>query len=315
MEQMAAVSITATTSWKEDFRLWLASSARRGRGVKTIEAYESDIKRYSEWFESINEQSFEPSLLTSIDLRAYRIHSLETERVRPSTWNRRRTTLTVLCQFARETGRITYDPMYSVDRYEEEEMPPRWLTKADQMRLMRQLERDVNGAKSDFSRRQALRDQAMVVLMAYAGLREGELVALNLCDIELTPRRGKVVIRLGKGQKAGDIPLGAEARRAITAWLSVRGDGEGGDPVFNGKGTPRITTRQVQRVVSEIGRAAKLDGNITPHQFRHTFVKRAVDNGAPLTVVQKLARHKRIATTARYAKPGWSDLEEAVERL
>ena len=74
-----------------------------------------------------------------------------------------------------------------------------------------------------------------------------------------------------------------------------------------------MTTRTVQRVVAEIGRLAGLE--VSPHDLRHTCLKRMVDAGTPLTVVQKIAGHKKLETTARYIKPGWGDLEKAVERV
>jgi len=80
-----------------------------------------------------------------------------------------------------------------------------------------------------------------------------------------------------------------------------------------GKRSDRLTTRQVQRVVAEIGRQAGIE--LTPHMLRHTFAKRLVDNGSPLTVAQKLLGHSRLDTTSRYVKPGWDDLARAVESL
>lgn len=306
------VSMSVLTAWSEDLRKWMETSAAKGRGNKTISAYLSDLGNYAGWFERTNGQAFEPGLITSIDLRAYRDYSLGTQRVKPATWNRRRIALATMCQWARVAGFLSYDPFQGVAAADEEELPPRWLTKADFNRVMRQVERNVNAAKTEFGRRAALRDQAMVTLMAYAGLREGELVALDADDLVITPRGGKVIVRMGKGQKRREIPLGAEARRAVSAWLSVARV-EGSEPVFMGKRSDRLTTRQVQRVVAEIGRQAGID--LTPHMLRHTFAKRLVDNGSPLTVAQKLLGHSRLDTTSRYVKPGWDDLARAVESL
>jgi integrase/recombinase XerC len=277
-----------------------------------VEAYLSDLGKYASWFELTNGQAFEPGLVTSIDLRAYRQHSLENERVRPATWNRRRIALALLCQWARGAGFLSYDPFQGVSAAEEEELPPRWLGQAEYSRVLRQVERNANAAKTSYGKAQALRDQAMVALMVYAGLREAELVALDGGDLVITPRGGKVIVRLGKGQKRREVPLGAEARRAVSAWLAVE-RAESGEPVFSGKSSGRLTTRQVQRVVAEIGRQAGVE--LTPHMLRHTFAKRTLKSGADLTVVQKLMGHSRLDTTSRYVKPGWDDLAGAVENL
>lgn len=296
--------------WTGDFQRWLELD---GRTEKTVSAYLSDLGRYAAWFEAVNGQAFEPGLVTSIDLRAYREHSLKDEQVKPATWNRRRISLAKFCQWGRAAGFLSYDPFQGVAEAEEDELSPRWLEASEYSRVMRQVERDVNGAKTAFGTNQALRDQAIVALMAYAGLRVSELVALDVRDLELTPRKGRVIVRLGKGQKRREIPLGAEARRSVAAWLSVRGECSGSEPVFTGKGTDRLTSRQVERIVKEVGRLAGVD--LSPHPLRHTFAKRMVDKGTPLTIVQDLLGHSRLDTTRRYILPGWADKENAVERL
>ena len=75
----------------------------------------------------------------------------------------------------------------------------------------------------------------------------------------------------------------------------------------------RISARLVQRRVAEIGRVCGIP--VSPHDLRHTFAKRMLDDGAPLTVVSKLLGHSRLETTARYVQPGWADYEKWVERI
>jgi integrase/recombinase XerC len=299
---------TQLTDWRPGFTAWLQG---RGSSAKTIAAYRSDLLRYADWFRQVNHQAFSLDLLTSVDVRAYRVHSLEVEQVKPATWNRRRATLAMLCRYAREMGCISYDPLTGVAEAEQVELPPRWLSRSEQNKLLRQLERNLNAARTPASLAQAARDQAMVLLMLHAGLREGEIVALDIHDITLTERTGRVSVRRGKGDKRRDLPLGAEARRAVATWLFLRS--AGGDPVFIGKGSARITTRQVQRRVGEIGRQCGLE--VTPHQLRHSFAKRLADDGQPLTLIQQLLGHARLETTAVYIKPGWGDYAAAVENL
>jgi len=234
--------------------------------------------------------------------------------LKPSSWNRRRVALATLCRWAQEVGYLEYDPFQGVEAWEEEETPPRWLCPGDFSKFLRQVEINVNGAMTEHWRWQALRDRAMIMLMAGAGMREGEVVALRLEDVVLGERSGRAIIWRGKGDKKREVPLGAEVRRALVDWLAVRA-GSGGDCVFVGKGRAdsAISTRLVQRRVAEIGRQAGMA--VTPHDLRHSFAKRALDRGAPLSVVSKLLGHRRVDTTARYVKPGWDDLQSAVERI
>jgi integrase len=78
------------------------------------------------------------------------------------------------------------------------------------LKLMRHAELLVNGSKTDRWRWQAIRDQAMICLMIYAGLREGEVVALDVEDVEIGKRKGTVTVRRGKGDKSRLIPLNKE---------------------------------------------------------------------------------------------------------
>lgn len=309
MIQALPDQITAC-AWQTGFEAWLTETGRAG---KTRAAYRSDLALYARWFAGVNQQPFTLDLLTSVDLRAYRAHSLEQERVAPSTWNRRRAALAMLCRYAREIGAISYDPLSGVLPKEKNGTGPRWLERADQNRILRQLERNLNAARTPAAYAQAARDQAMVFLMLHAGLREAEVVDLDWSDLALCPRSGQAVIRKGKGDKERKVPLSAEARRALAAWSAVADPFGGGGPVFTGKGSTRLTTRQVQRRVGQIGRQAGVQ--VTPHQLRHSFAKRLVDERQPLTLVQDLLGHSRLDTTAVYVKPGWRDLERAVENL
>lgn len=311
MTDQALVTNTAPviTDWRSEFSGWLEE---RGKSARTIAAYQQDIGRFEEWFAVVNQQPLTPDLVTGVDLRAYREHSIQTERVSAATWNRRRASLAQLCIWAQQAGHLQYNPFTGVRPMDEMEQPPRWLNRPDQGRVMRQVERLANTASTAAWQKQAARDQAMFALMRHSGLRVSELVALNMGDLSLTERGGRVIVRRGKGDKRREIPLNSEARRAINYWLSLRGAGEDGEPVFNGKGSTRLTTRTVQRRVSDIGRMAGVD--ITPHQLRHTFLKRMVENGVPVTDAQTLAGHSRIETTRRYLTPGWDDLAAAVEK-
>lgn len=294
-------------NWERDFVSNLQDTGRSGR---TISAYTQDVRQFASWFSSVN-GAFDPAHITGVDLRSWREHSLGDEQVSTATWNRRRISLSVFCEYAVTSGLLAYNPFSGVERAEQVELPPRWLTRGELQRIQRQLELAINGAKTSAWRTQALRDQAIVSMMIYAGLREGELVALDISDLEINERSGRVTIRRGKGEKRRMLPLSAEARRAVRLMLADSGRVSG--PLFISKHGDRLGVRTVQRLVAELGRLAGVD--CTPHALRHSFAKRLLDEQTPLTVVSKLLGHSRLETTARYVQPGWSDFELAVSRI
>lgn len=302
--------VLVSTDWQDMFQKSLEDD---GKSTATIRSYLQDVSGFSRWFEAQNREPFTPGQLNGVDLREWRRSSLEVEQVQPSTWNRRRASLRKLVDWAISAGYLPYDPMNGVDRADEVELAPRWLEKSDLTRLLRRCEINVFGARSESWSFIALRDQAMIYLMAFAGLRESEVANLNLSDIELRERSGKAVVRLGKGQKKRMVPLALEVRRTLRLWLDARGDAGSPALFISSKSGSRISARTIQRRVAEIGGQEGL--SVTPHDLRHTCAKRALDEGAPLTVVSKLLGHARLDTTARYVQPGWGDLEKAVERI
>jgi site-specific recombinase XerD len=298
-------------TWLTQF---VAFAEAQGCAASSIRAYRQDLKHFVEWFERINGQPFEPGLITGVDLRAYRTAALDSG-ISAATWNRKRATLRKLCDFALQMSHVTYDPFQGVEVKPQEEQPPRWLTEAEYHRLARQIEQNVNAASTDHWRWQAVRDQAIVALMLYAGLREAEVCDLDVGDVQIGERKGRLIVRNGKGGKERQLPLNNEARRALKLWIAVAGIADPGLPLFIGKGGERIGVRLVQKRVAALRQACQLDEDVTPHALRHTFAKRLLDSGAPLTVVSKLLGHSRIETTKRYVQPGWEDFEKAVEKL
>lgn len=293
-------------SLEAQFSNWLANHGRNdhGHSQKSISAYLSDMRVFSRWFEPYTGQSFSPDLITERDLRAYFIYSTQEERVSASTWNRRRISIALFCRFAFEQKMTAYNPFQGVPTKEKQKCAPKSLNKTDYLSILRRSEQAVNTARSDHQRRLAIRNRAMISLMFYAGLRVGELCALHNSDIQLSERKGEVEIVNGKGDKDGSIPLGREARIAVSEWLKI----SDGELVFSG-----ITERQVQRIVAELGAQAGLQ--IHPHMLRHTFVYNVLQQTGNLVIAQQLARHSRIEQTARYAMPHQDDLMRAVENL
>jgi integrase/recombinase XerC len=134
---------------------------------------------------------------------------------------------------------------------------------------------------------------------------------LDVGDVELNPRSGRVQVR-GKGRKARAVPLNAEAREKLQVWLAARPTTET-SALFVSQMSTRVTTRTVERVVTEYGYRARFD-NLTPHTLRHTFAKSLVDGGVPIEQVAKLLGHSRLNTTRIYTDPNERDLEKALEK-
>nr|MDD4334788.1 tyrosine-type recombinase/integrase [Desulfotomaculaceae bacterium] len=140
----------------------------------------------------------------------------------------------------------------------------------------------------------------------YAGLRVGEVSRIRRDDVEISERKGRVVVRVGKGMKRREVPLGAEARAMVRPWVSIK------EWLFPGRYSGHLSTRAAQDVVKKYAYQARLE-EVTPHVLRHTFATRLLRSGVDIVLVAALLGHARLDTTARYTRPGWVDLENAVE--
>lgn len=160
-----------------------------------------------------------------------------------------------------------------------------------------------------------LRDVAMLELLYATAVRVGELVGLDVDDVD----RGRNVLRvLGKGRKERTVPFGGPAARALDSWL-VRGrpalvaEGAAG-ALFLGARGRRIDQRAVRTLVHR--RIADVPGapDIGPHGLRHTAATHLLEGGADLRSVQELLGHASLATTQLYTHVSTDRLRRAYQQ-
>ena len=163
-----------------------------------------------------------------------------------------------------------------------------------------------------------LRDAAMAELLYGAGLRVGELVALDVRDVDL--QRGEVRV-WGKGGKERVVPLPAAARAALRAWLEPRRHpGVLGEPLFislrTRRGTParRLGARDVRRRLRHRAEVAGIPGPVHPHRLRHSYATHLLDMGADLRAIQELLGHASLSTTQKYTAVSAAHLLEVYDR-
>ena len=142
-----------------------------------------------------------------------------------------------------------------------------------------------------------LRDLAMIDLLYSTGIRVGELVNLDIADVDLE-RRECVVY--GKGDKERRVYFDAKAKIHLKEYIDSRTDCN--PALFVSLDAPhsRLKISGVEIRLRELGRQLHLD-RIHPHKFRRTMATRAIDKGMPIEQVQKILGHSQIDTTMQYA--------------
>ena len=141
------------------------------------------------------------------------------------------------------------------------------------------------------------RDLAMIDLLYSTGIRVGELVNLNISDINFEERECVV---FGKGDKERKVYFDAKAKIHLQRYLNSRNDNNPAlfvtlDAPFN-----RLKISGVEIRMRRLGRKLNME-KIHPHKFRRTMATRAIDKGMPIEQVQKLLGHSQIDTTMQYA--------------
>ena len=141
------------------------------------------------------------------------------------------------------------------------------------------------------------RDLAMIDLLYSTGIRVGELVNLNVDDIDL---EGRECIVYGKGDKERRVYFDAKAKVHLKEYIEHRKDDNKALFVTLDAPYDRLKISGVEIRLRNLGRKLQLE-RIHPHKFRRSMATRAIDKGMPIEQVQKILGHSQIDTTMQYA--------------
>jgi integrase/recombinase XerC len=163
------------------------------------------------------------------------------------------------------------------------------------------------------------RDRVIFELLYGCGIRNAELVGLNLRDLHWA--NDAILVR-GKGRKERYVPMGDAAADALRAYLplreaKLRAAGKLSEALLVSvrlRGTGRLTTRSVGRIVKQIAVAHGLPADVHPHTLRHAFGTHMLEEGADLRAIQELLGHERLSTTQRYTQLTVGQVAEVYDR-
>jgi integrase/recombinase XerC len=276
----------------------LVDSFLSGKSDRTIEAYKRDLADFRNFLGVENDREAARFFLSdhgkanAIAL-GYRQKLVE-RGLQSTTINRRLAALRSLTQMARTLGMIS------------------WALEVKNQKV--EAYRDTRGAGIDNFKKilsiteargdaKGIRDKAILRLLFDLGLRRGEVVALDVADLDMEKRTVQVMGK-GRTQKTA-LTLPVPTMKALDAWLKVRGETPG--PLFLNldrakKGDGRISGKSVYRLVRILGE--KIGITTRPHGIRHSAVteavKKAQKNGMDLEEVLDFSRHKDVRTLMIY---------------
>lgn len=272
----------------------------KGKSLHTVKNYISDLRQFAKWFEESMEEKFSPDKITEIDVRGYRSYLMGIRNLKPASIKRKLEAIRKFLDWAVKQEIITKNPAKEVEAPSAVTLPPKSLSEKEFLRLRRSFYKERNK-----------RDIAIFEVLANTGIRVSELCALKLSDVQISERKGKLIVRFGKGQKYREIPLNSDARKALNEYLELRAD-EKDERFFLGERGP-LTPSGVLRIIKKYARDAGVE--VSPHKLRHTFARRLLQAGADIVTVQQILGHANLNTTAVYLKPDYTEQEAAVEKI
>lgn len=259
-----------------------------GKSKATIKTYDNSLKLFSEWLDGAG-ASLEN--YSRSDVQQY-IDFLVGRRKSPATINKHWSAIKKYSYWLNNERAV--EEIAVVKPVEYTKLSPKSLSRIEVNRLIREIDREDN-----------VRDMAIVQLFLNTGIRLSELVALNKEDIEISERKGELLVHNGKGNKSRRIPLNKEARRAINKYLNERNDTI--EALFISNRAKRLSVRSVQHIFEKKG--------VNVHALRHTFITHLIRNGIDTSIVQSLSGHSSAEMLFRYSVPTEEDQLQALEGI
>jgi integrase/recombinase XerC len=263
----------------------------RNASPNTLKSYEEDLSQFSQFLAGLDGVEPDEADPTAADARRLRRFSawLSGQGYAASTVARRLASLRSFYRYQRRQGVMTGDPAGGLRNPKQPKRLPKLLGVEEVVRLLEAVASDTP---------LGVRDRAMFETLYGGGLRVGELVGLNLDDLDAETQLVRV---RGKGRRERLCPVGPVATHWVGQWLALRAPKQPGEPaLFLNRFGTRLTARSVGRLLEEHLLGLGLDPAASPHTLRHSFATHLLDRGADLRSVQELLGHRSLATTQIY---------------
>ncbi len=280
----------------DDFLAHLAGE--RGCTPDTVRAYAGDLSQFREfWLDRLGGKPLER--VDHDDVRDFLGLLLRGGYERRSA-ARKLSSVKAFFRYLVRCGRLPRSPARNVKGPRVEKKLPGFLT---QFQVQQALE--LRGDSET-----ELRNTAILETLYGSGLRAGELVGLDIRDVDF--RADTVRVR-GKGGKERIVPLGRAEKEALERYLAARRRRDAAALFLNNRGT-RLTTRSVQNIVRRtLARVAGATAT-NPHALRHAFATHLLERGADLKAVQELLGHASLSSTQVYTHLSIERLKKAYAR-
>ena len=297
---------------------------------RTVQLYDDVIRRYAE----VTLGTVEPDdsdLLGSLNvsqIRSYQVHLMDKEKLSPKTVRLHLSALSGFCRYLMKEGLIRSNPVRLVPKPKVEKRLPQYYRKDVLDDYFRNSE--LNASEEYLEQFISIphtkpgkklyddRLARLVISMLYStGLRRGELISLDLGDVDFGRKVVKVV---GKGNKMREIPLVVSLCEEILLYLKAVGaltheDRSLKSPLLMTYSGNRLYPAYVDRTVKrELGDVKGITGRRSPHVLRHSLATELMNEQADLNSIKEMLGHSSLATTQVYTHSSFARLKNIYER-
>lgn len=270
---------------------FISSKQVEGCSDRTIKYYREIIEKFS--------NSFDKSIkkLTTDEIRTYLSNYKEDGSCSSTTIDNIRRVLSSFFSWLEDEDYIIKSPVRRIHKIKTATIVKEVLTDENLEKLRDECEN--------------IRDLSLIELLISTGMRVGELVSLNINDLNFEDRS---CIVLGKGNKEREVYFDAKTKLHLKEYIDKRNDSN--DALFVSMKEPhqRLSISGVELIVRTLGMNSNIN-KVHPHKFRRTLATMAIDKGMPVEQVQKLLGHVKIETTMHYALVNQSNVKISHRRF
>ena len=283
-------------------KLFLRHLANAGKAKGTLQRYNETLTLFLSYFDHQDPGAITTDMLDEFfeDLRVRRS---------PATVNMMKSAVRSFYHYLLDGEKIAKDPSRRIKNEKVVRKSP-GIFSEEQLRSFLKAMADEIG---DPPRPGPMRDFMMFQMAYNTGLRVGELVSVDIEDVD-----GKRTLEvIGKGRKLDTVPLNSTIRSALRRYLSWRESLKikDGKALFVNRFGKRITTRGVELQLTKWLKKAKIEAKFSPHTLRHTFGTNILRASRNIRTTQRLLRHANVTTTQIYTHVDDDESRSAVETL
>src|SRR5215469_15429466 len=269
---------------------YLASLRQRNASPHTVKAYSGDLENFVAYIGARKWREID-----HITIRGF-LSCLYQKGLSKTSVARSLAAVRALYKWLAQEGVVEQNPAALVST-------PKLARKLPRVPTLEEMNAVLDGAMPEVAAF-AERDRLMLELLYGCGIRNSELVSIDLEHISLA---SEAILIRGKGKKERFVPFGEAAKAALSAYLPARQlvlaeTRESTTALLINRRGGRLTTRSVGRIIKKIAVAKGLSPDVHPHTLRHAFGTHMLEEGADLRSIQELLGHERLSTTQRYTQ-------------